>query len=162
MLTVGYTASEVIALTGVKGRQLDSWARTKFVVPSVQQGDGRRGGTWRLWGFRDLIALRAARQLREAGISLQALRRVVLFLRAEGLDQPLAQTLLIADGKDVVRVIDAERAFSVLKRPNQARFVLALGGIVGELERAAARVLKNRRQTSRAEVTPKKKRAASG
>jgi DNA-binding transcriptional MerR regulator len=75
----GFTAKQVVALTGVPYKRLDSWANSGFLMPSLAEADGT--GSRRLYSFQDLIALRTAKILRDAGISLQGLRKVMHFLR---------------------------------------------------------------------------------
>ena len=71
----------------------------------------------------DLLALRVARELREAGVSTQSLRRVVEFLRTKkGLTQPLAECRLIVTGTDVQVATSPEKTMSVLQAPGQTSF----------------------------------------
>jgi len=81
-------------------RTIDYWAKTGFIAPSIADATGR--GTERKYAFDDLVALRVARGLRQAGISMQALRLIVTGLRAKkGVRNPLAESRLIAVGSDV-------------------------------------------------------------
>ena len=83
--TDSFSTGDAVRITGVSFRNIDYWARTKFIVPSIAEAQGT--GTERRYSFSDLLALRVARELREAGVSTQSLRRVVEFLRTrEGLD----------------------------------------------------------------------------
>lgn len=137
MVKAGYSFStgEAVRITGVSFRNVDYWARTKFIVPSIVDAKGT--GTERRYFFSDLLALRVARELREAGISTQSLRRVVDFLRAQkGLRNPLAECHLVVTGTDVQVAIGRERIMSVLLRPGQTsfRFVFDLGRTVEEME----------------------------
>ena len=69
----------VVGLTGVSGRQVDYWATTGVVRPSVQSAAGK--GTRREYSFKDLVALKVAKRLRDEGISLQKIRKALAFLR---------------------------------------------------------------------------------
>lgn len=81
----GFRTSEVAKLAGLTQRQLDYWDRTGFLKPSLARAAGR--GSARFYSFRDVVELRIAKELRDAGIPLQALRRVVEYLRdVEGLE----------------------------------------------------------------------------
>src|SRR5450631_3534251 len=96
----GFSTGEAVRITGVSFRNIDYWARSKFIVPSI--ADAKGTGTERRYSFADLLALRVARELREAGISTQSLRRIVEFLRTrKGLTNPLAECHLIVTGSDV-------------------------------------------------------------
>src|SRR5437764_13249821 len=96
--TDSFSTGEAVRITGVSFRNIDYWARTKFIVPSIAEAQGT--GTERRYSFSDLLALRVARELRDAGVSTQKLRRVVEFLRTrKGLTtHPLAECRLIMTG----------------------------------------------------------------
>jgi DNA-binding transcriptional MerR regulator len=134
----GWTAPQAARLTGLGYARLDNWARTGFLRPSLAEAHGK--GSTRLYSFRDLVALRVARELRDAGISLQGLRKVVAELRArEGVEQPLASTWLVTDGRDVF-IRHGDEVMSVLQRPGQQclTFVVDLTRAVEELRTALA------------------------
>lgn len=116
----GFTVSQVERLTGVNRKTLHFWDHSGFLSPSVQAAHGT--GSRRLYSFRDLVALRVAAQLREAGISLQSLRVVTERLTTlTDLDNPLAETYLVTDGVDVwERRGDA--LLSWLREPGQRFF----------------------------------------
>jgi DNA-binding transcriptional MerR regulator len=127
----GFTAKQVIVLTGVPYKRLDSWANSGFLMPSIAAADGT--GSRRLYSFQDLVALRTTKILRDAGISLQGLRKVVQFLRdTHGTGQPLAQTRLIVAGDDVLMVQTDGDLMSVLRHPGQhvLRVVVDLGRLI--------------------------------
>lgn len=136
-----FTAGEAAKISGVPYRNLDHWARTKFIVPSVSEAKGT--GTERKYAFDDLIALRVARELREAGISTQALRRVVDFLRrTKGLRNPLAQSRLVVVGSDVKLVNGCDEMISLLDKPGQATFafMINLERTISEIKRDVERL----------------------
>jgi len=132
----------VIALTGVSGRQVEHWATTGVVRPSIPAaGKGTRRG----YSFKDLVALRVAKHLRDAGISLQKIQNCLAWLRKHFPDvkQPLAEMRVVTDGEtlfvvDVDR--DREKIIDALKQGQQV-FPVALGqiieGLKGELKRLA-------------------------
>ncbi len=130
-----FSTGEAVRITGVSFRNIDYWARTKFIVPSI--ADARGTGTERRYSFSDLLALRVARELREAGISTQSLRRVVDFLRArKGIANPLAECHLVVTGSDVQVATSPEKMMSALRRPGQTSFafVFDLARTVGEMK----------------------------
>lgn len=136
-MAIGYTAGQTCRLTGLKYDRLDHWDRTAFISPSIATATGV--GSERLYSFRDLVALRVARELRDAGIPLQSLRKAVEFLRSRGYEQPLSEVYLVSDGSDVFER-RGDEVLSVLRRPGQAAFawVIDLAKIVEELRAALA------------------------
>jgi predicted RNase H-like HicB family nuclease len=129
----------VIALTGVSGRQVEHWATTGVVRPSIPAaGKGTRRG----YLFKDLVALRVAKRLKDEGISLQKIRKALAYLRKNFPEkkEPLAELRFLTDGKDLfVLTDDPGVALDALKR--QFVFSLALGeiieGLQGELKKLA-------------------------
>lgn len=95
----GFGVAAVLRLTGISYRNLDYWARTGLVRASIRGAGGR--GTRRLYAFEDLVALRVVKQLRSAGIPLQAIRRAVRYLQAHA-EKPLTMLALIADGRRIL------------------------------------------------------------
>ena len=101
-------------------------------------------GVSRVYSFRDLIAIRVARDLKQEGIPLQALRKVVAYLaRARGSRPPTPSpsTSLITDGHDVYEV-EGDVSISTLRRPGQRMLLMVpLDELVAELQ-AKARALR--------------------
>ena len=123
----------VVDLTGVSGRQVDYWATTGVVRPSVKSAAGK--GSRREYSFKDLVALKMAKRLKDEGISLQKIRKALAFLRKHfpDLKQPLAELRFLTDGETVYVGRDREKICDTL---NQGQFVfsLALGEIIEELQ----------------------------
>ena len=133
--TDSFSTGDAVRITGVSFRNIDYWARTKFIVPSIAEANGT--GTERRYSFSDLLALRVARELRAAGISTQSLRRVADFLRTrKGLTNPLAECHLIVTGADVQVATSPKKIMSVLRTPGQTSFafVFDLARTVGEMK----------------------------
>jgi len=131
-----FSAGEASRITGVNYRNIDYWARTKFIAPSILEAQGT--GSERRYAFDDLVALRVARELRQAGVSTQALRRVVEFIRLKrGRQNPLAESRLVVVGSDVQMVNGCAEMESLLNRPGQAvfAFMLDLARTVEEIKR---------------------------
>src|ERR1041384_2470738 len=114
-----WTAGQVARLSGVPYRTVDYWATTGFIPPSVQAAHGR--GQWRGYAFRDLVQLRVAKRLRDAGISLQGLRKINACLQEEsGLEAPLADMYLVTNGRDVYEVrCGKDAVWSLVQAPGQ-------------------------------------------
>jgi len=137
-----YGRKAVLALTGLTGRQMDYWATTGVVRPSVRPAAGK--GTRREYSFQDLVGLRVAKRLKEEGITLQKIRKALVWLRKNfpDLRQPLAELRFVTDGVNLhVLDRDPEKLLDVL-RGGQFVFSLALGeiieGLQGELKQFAA------------------------
>ncbi len=131
-----FSTGEAVRITGVSFRNIDYWARTKFIAPSIAEAQGT--GTERRYSFSDLLALRVARELREAGISTRSLRRIVEFLRTrKGLTNPLADCHLIVTGADVQVVASPKEIMSALRSPGQTSFafVFDLARTVDEMRK---------------------------
>ena len=84
-------ASTACKVAGITYRQLDYWARTGLVVPSVRDASG--SGTQRLYSFRDIVVLKVVKRLLDAGVSLQNIRKAIETLRQWGEDDLATMTL---------------------------------------------------------------------
>jgi DNA-binding transcriptional MerR regulator len=94
----GYRGPQVCKIVGITYRQLDYWARTELVRPSVMDANG--SGTQRLYSYRDLVELKVIKQMLDAGISLQSARKAVESLRA--FDEDLASVRIVIQGPTIV------------------------------------------------------------
>jgi DNA-binding transcriptional MerR regulator/predicted RNase H-like HicB family nuclease len=117
----GFGVSAVLRLTGISYRNLDYWARTGLVRASIRSAGGR--GTRRVYAFEDLVALRVVRQLRGAGIPLQAIRRAVRYLQAHA-EKPLTMLTLIADGKRIL--VQSREPRSMVDATSEGQVVIAI------------------------------------
>ena len=81
---VGYRGPTACSVAGITYRQLDYWARTGLVMPSVRDASG--SGTQRLYSFRDIVVLKVVKRLLDAGVSLQNIRKAIETLRQWGED----------------------------------------------------------------------------
>src|SRR2546423_14889501 len=96
----GYRVPDVCKVVGISYRQLDYWARTELVRPSIRDAGG--SGTQRLYSFQDLLQLKVIKKLLDAGVSLQQIRKAVDHLKAMG-EAPHGGTLR----SDGVRIYEA-------------------------------------------------------
>jgi DNA-binding transcriptional MerR regulator len=76
-----FSSGDAVKLTGISFRDLDYWARRKFLVPSIKKAKGT--GTNRQYSLHDLIALCVAIRLRKIGMETKSIRRVVRFLQSK-------------------------------------------------------------------------------
>ena len=106
-------------VTGASERQLRHWDRLGIVKPSIGQAAGR--GSRRLYSFVDLVQARAAKQLRDDGLSLQRIRKALGILKEhpDKIKHPLAQLRLITDGESVFKLTDEQKVVADILRSNQ-------------------------------------------
>jgi DNA-binding transcriptional MerR regulator len=126
---VGYRGVTAMRAAGISYRQLDYWARTGLVEPSIRPAAG--SGSQRLYSFRDLVVLRVVKSLLEAGVSLRNIRKAIDTLRAHGVDD-LAEITLISDGTTVFECRSPEEIVDLL-RGGQGVFGIALAGAFKEI-----------------------------
>ncbi|GHJ07894.1 putative HTH-type transcriptional regulator [Micromonospora humidisoli] len=127
---VGYRGVTACHAAGISYRQLDYWARTTLVVPSVRDASG--SGTSRLYSFRDLVVLKVVKRLLDAGVSLQNIRKAIEALRSRGVED-LAGITLISDGTTVYECRSPEEVVDLLQG-GQGVFGIAIGGAFKEIQ----------------------------
>ena len=127
---VGYRGPTACTAAGITYRQLDYWARTGLVEPSVRPASG--SGSQRLYGFRDILALKIVKRLLDTGISLQQIRTAVAYLREQGAGD-LAQVTLMSDGASVYACTSPDEVVDLLQG-GQGVFGIALGRVWQEVE----------------------------
>jgi DNA-binding transcriptional MerR regulator len=130
----GYRGPTACAVAGITYRQLDYWARTGLVTPSVRDASG--SGTQRLYSFRDVLVLKLVRRLLDTGISLQNIRSAVGQLRAGGAED-LAEITLLSDGTTVYECTSPDEIVDLLQG-GQGVFAIAVGKVVREVEGSLA------------------------
>ncbi|GAA1729801.1 MerR family transcriptional regulator [Aeromicrobium alkaliterrae] len=126
----GYRGPTACSAAGITYRQLDYWARTKLVEPTVRSATG--SGTQRLYSFRDILLLKIIKRLLDAGVSLQQIRTAIDHLRLRGTDD-LTQVTLMSDGASVYECRSADEVIDLL-RGGQGVFGIAIGGVWKEIE----------------------------
>lgn len=128
----GFRAPQVCNLVGISYRQLDYWARTDLLKPSLQSAQG--SGTQRLYSFSDVVQLRVVKRLLDAGMSLKKIRQAMDILRAQlDSDSPLADVTLLSDGHTIYAAHSDEEVVDLF-RGGQGVFGIAVGPVQQELE----------------------------
>jgi DNA-binding transcriptional MerR regulator len=127
---LGYRGPTACSAAGITYRQLDYWARTGLVEPSVRAAHG--SGSQRLYSFRDILVLKVVKRLLDTGISLQQIRAAVQHLRDRGTED-LAQVTLMSDGVSVYECTSADEVVDLLQG-GQGVFGIALGRVWREVE----------------------------
>jgi DNA-binding transcriptional MerR regulator len=133
---VGYRGPTACHVAGITYRQLDYWARTGLVEPSVRGAQG--SGSQRLYSFRDILVLKIVKRLLDAGVSLQNIRLAVEQLRARGVDD-LAHITLLSDGTTVYECTSPEEVVDLLQG-GQGVFGIAVGGAFREIQGSLAQI----------------------
>ncbi len=133
-LDVGYRGPTACSAAGITYRQLDYWARTGLVEPSVREASG--SGTSRLYSFRDILVLKIVKKLLDAGISLQNIRIAISTLRDRGVGD-LAQITLMSDGTTVYECTSTDEVVDLLQG-GQAVFAIAVGRQLRDVEGSLA------------------------
>jgi len=128
--TIGYRGPVACGAAGITYRQLDYWARTGLVEPSVREASG--SGSQRLYSFRDILVLKVVKKLLDAGISLPNIRIAIGALRERGVAD-LAQLTLMSDGTTVYECTSADEVVDLLQG-GQAVFAIAVGRHVRDVE----------------------------
>jgi DNA-binding transcriptional MerR regulator len=126
---IGYRGPTACGAAGITYRQLDYWARTKLVEPSIRAAAG--SGTQRLYSFKDILVLKVVKRLLDTGVSLQNIRTAVEHLRAWGV-RDLAQITLLSDGTTVYECTSPEEVVDLLQG-GQGVFGIAVSGALREL-----------------------------
>ena len=130
-------------IVGITYRQLDYWARTGLVTPSVRDAHG--SGTQRLYSFQDLVSFKVIKKLLDTGVSLQRVRKAVEHLQE--MKRPPHGVTLMSDGRGVYEAHSPEAVIDLLNK-GQGVFAIALDKVWDDLEGNLA--------------TPKAGRAAAG
>lgn len=126
----GFKGAVAARAAGISYRQLDYWARTGLVEPTVREARG--SGSQRLYGFRDILVLKLVKRLLDTGISLQQIRTAVAQLHEAGVHD-LAQTTLMSDGASVYLCTSNDEVIDLVSR-GQGVFGIAVGKVLREVE----------------------------
>lgn len=125
----GYKGAIAAKAAGITYRQLDYWARTSLVEPSVKNATG--SGSQRLYNFQDILVLKLVKRLLDTGISLQQIRTAIEQLREEGISD-LAEVTLMSDGQSVYLCVSNDEVIDLVSR-GQGVFGIAVGKVLQEV-----------------------------
>jgi DNA-binding transcriptional MerR regulator len=127
---VGYRGSVACQAAGISYRQLDYWARTGLVVPSIRSASG--SGSARLYSFRDILVLKVIKRFLSAGVSLQNIRSAVEHLKVRG-SEDLSTITLMSDGASIYECTNSDEVYDLLQG-GQGVFGIAIGRVWNEVE----------------------------
>ncbi len=127
----GYSGSRTAEVVGITYRQLDYWARTDLVRPSV--ADARGSGTRRRYAYRDLLELKVIKQLLDAGIKLETVRGVFAELRTR-LGDDIASANLVISGSTAMLALGDGELVDLVRRGQGVLNVLPLGTVKEQVD----------------------------
>jgi DNA-binding transcriptional MerR regulator len=127
----GYSGKRTAEVVGITYRQLDYWARTDLIRPSLTDASG--SGSRRLYAYNDLLELRIVKQLLDAGIKLEMVRQVFAELRRLVGDD-IASANLVIDGSSVALALDDGQLLDLVKKGQGVLNVMNLGQCQADLD----------------------------
>ena len=133
MAEEGFRGPHVCKIVGITYRQLDYWARTDLIRPSI--ADARGSGTQRRYSYRDLVELKVIKSLLDAGVSLQLARKAIEYLR-QNLGEDIGTASLVLNGPGSVLARSDGEVIDVMRKGQGVLSIVALGPVVDELEAA--------------------------
>jgi len=154
----GFRGPQVCSIAGISYRQLDYWARTDLLRPSISEAKG--SGSQRRYSYQDLVELKVIKRLLDAGLSLRSARRALQCLR-DGMGEDVASANLVLGEGSSVLVRSGEEIIDLLKGGQGVLNILALDGVVSELD-AAITSLPTARTGTRSPVAEPTLRTGTG
>lgn len=128
---LGYRGPQACKAAGITYRQLDYWARTDLVRPSVTDAAG--SGSRRRYSYSDLLELKVIKSLLDAGIRLESVRQVFDYVR-EHLGEDIGSANIVISGTSTVLVRSGDELIDVLRKGQGVLNVLALSGVKDEVD----------------------------
>jgi DNA-binding transcriptional MerR regulator len=129
----GYSGRQAAEIVGITYRQLDYWARTDLIRPSLADASG--SGSRRRYSYRDLLELKVVKNLLDAGIRLESVRDAFTYLR-EHLGEDVASVNLVISGRSSVLVRTGEEIIDLLRLGQGVLNILPLAGVKEEVDAA--------------------------
>ena len=130
MAEQGFSGTKAAQIVGITYRQLDYWARTDLVRPSLADASG--SGTRRAYSYRDLLELKIIKNLLDAGIRLESVRDVFQFLRTQ-VNEEIVSAHIVIDGSQVV-LCDGDQLIDVVRRGQGVLNVLPLASVKSDID----------------------------
>ena len=127
----GFRGPQVCAIVGITYRQLDYWARTELVRPSI--ADARGSGTQRAYSYADLVRLKVVKNLLDAGVKLQTARKAIEYIRGD-LGDDWASASLVLTGGNSVLARTGDDLVDVVRQGQGVLNIVSLGQVRDELQ----------------------------
>lgn len=131
MIEQGFSGKRTAEIVDITYRQLDYWARTDLVKPSMTEATG--SGSRRQYSYRDLLELKVIKSLLDSGIRLEQVRKVFSYMRNH-LGEDVASANLVIDGSSSVLVNTGEELIDLLQNGQGVLNVLPLAGVKDEVD----------------------------
>lgn len=132
-LAQSFTGKRTAEIVGITYRQLDYWARTDLVRPSIS--DAKGSGSRRRYSYQDLLELKVIKTLLDAGIRLEMVREAFSFLRDQ-LGEDIASANLVINGSTSVVTRTGEELVDILQNGQGVLNVLPLASVKEEIDAA--------------------------
>jgi DNA-binding transcriptional MerR regulator len=129
--SAGFSGAEAAQIVGITYRQLDYWARTDLVRPSLE--DAKGSGSRRRYSYHDLLELKVIKNLLDAGIRLESVREVFTYLR-DNLGEDVTRANLVIQGNTSVVIQTEGELIDLVKRGQGVLNVLPLAGVQADLD----------------------------
>jgi DNA-binding transcriptional MerR regulator len=126
----GYSGTQAAKVVGITYRQLDYWARTDLIRPSLTDASG--SGSRRRYSYNDLLELRVIKTLLDAGIKLESVRDVFEYLRTH-VGGDIAAAHLVISGNSVV-LAEGDELIDVLRQGQGVLNVLSLANVKDDID----------------------------
>jgi DNA-binding transcriptional MerR regulator len=131
MAEEGFRGPQVCKIVGITYRQLDYWARTNLIRPSI--ADAKGSGTQRRYSYRDLVELKVIKNLLDAGVSLQLARKGIEYIR-DHLGEDIASANLVMNGIHPVLARSDGEVIDLMRKGQGVLSIVALGPVVDDLD----------------------------
>ena len=126
MSVEGFRGPQVCEIVGITYRQLDYWARTDLIRPSL--ADAKGSGSQRRYSYRDLVDLKVIKSLLDAGVSLKQARTAIEYLR-ENLGEDLSSANLVLNGNGSILARSGDELIDILRNGQTVFSIVALAGV---------------------------------
>lgn len=125
----GFSGTQAAKVVGITYRQLDYWARTDLLTPSLTPAAG--SGSRRRYSYQDLVRLKMIKTLLDAGIKLTTVRKVFDYLHEHFADD-IATAHLVISGSDVL-LCDGDELVDVVRHGQGVLNVLPMAGVISDV-----------------------------
>jgi DNA-binding transcriptional MerR regulator len=149
-LDEGFSGPQVCKIAGITYRQLDYWARTDLLRPSL--ADARGSGSKRRYSYGDLLEIKVIKRLLDAGISLKQARKAIECMRDAGAD--VGSSNLVLQGSESILVRSGEEIVDLLKGGQGVLNIVAMAGVVKEVDAAVVALAPGAQAAPAAPVAP--------
>jgi DNA-binding transcriptional MerR regulator len=128
----GFSGKRAADVVGISYRQLDYWARTDLIRPSIRTDEEGR----RRYSYRNLLELKLVKTLLDNGLKLDQVRRAFQFVRDQ-IDADVTALKLVIAGSSVVIVRENDDLIDIVNRYQGEGVInlIALDGVREQVDR---------------------------